>query len=277
MYNYDQAGGKVGKWLRVTRVLATGVPGNSSTWQYNAVNADLASTYTFDNEGRITAIQYPSYGQSGSQSSGPNLGYAMDTMGRLNTVTDLAAQSSIISGATYGPSNELLTMSGSVTENRTYNSLLQLTHLSNNAVNITYNYSSTQNNGTITSQTDNVSGEQVVYAYDALNRLASAGATSGSWGQSYAYDGFGNLTQQNVTAGSAPAYSVTPNPATNAVGTTDANGNSTATIGGASPSYDVENRPILEFPGCSRGGRADARFLPVSRRLRRRLPVAGLR
>ena len=41
----------------------------------------------------------------------------------------------------------------------------------------------TQNNGKLASQTDNVSGEQVVYAYDALNRLASATATSGSWGQ----------------------------------------------------------------------------------------------
>src|ERR1700723_468420 len=62
---------------------------------------------------------------------------------------------------------------------------------------------------------DNVSGEQAVYAYDALNRLASATAASGSWGQSYAYDGFGNLTDQNVTAGSAPAYHVVPDPNTN--------------------------------------------------------------
>ena len=54
------------------------------------------------------------------------------------------------------------------------------------------------------------SGEQVVYEYDALNRLASATAMSGSWGQSYSYDGFGNLTAQNVTAGSAPAYSPFP-------------------------------------------------------------------
>jgi hypothetical protein len=57
----------------------------------------------------------------------------------------------------------------------------QLTQISDadytgSKLNITYNYSSTQNNGKITSQTDNISGEQVVYAYDALNRLASAGA-----------------------------------------------------------------------------------------------------
>ena len=53
---------------------------------------------------------------------------------------------------------------------------------------------------------DNISGEQVVYVYDVLNRLASAGATSGTaWGQAYTYDGFGNLTGEIVTAGSAPS------------------------------------------------------------------------
>jgi YD repeat-containing protein len=34
----------------------------------------------------------------------------------------------------------------------------------------------------IATQTDNISGEQVVYTYDALNRLASATATSGACG-----------------------------------------------------------------------------------------------
>ena len=68
------------------------------------------------------------------------------------------------------------------------------------ALNRQYAYSPTQNNGKITSQTDVLSGEQIVYTYDALNRLASAETTSGSpqWGQSYNYDGFGNLTDQNV-------------------------------------------------------------------------------
>ena len=120
-------------------------------------------------------------------------------------------------------------MTGQMTNTHTYNAMLQLTSVyansSSGLVNVTYNYSSTQNNGKIASQTDNVSGEQVVYAYDALNRLASAAATSGTWGQSYTYDGFGNLTAQNVTAGSAPAYSVVPDPTTNHLGSVDANGN----------------------------------------------------
>jgi YD repeat-containing protein len=78
--------------------------------------------------------------------------------------------------------------------------LLQLTGLVSNGVNVTDAYSPTQNNGKIISQTDNLSGEQLVYTYDALNRLASAQATNNSWGQSYSYDGFGNLTDQNVIA-----------------------------------------------------------------------------
>ena len=178
--------------------------------------------------------------------SGPNLGYAVDTMGRLNTMTDLVANATIISGTTYNPANQLLSMTGTVSETRTYNSLAQLTQLVASGVNITYAYPSTQNNGKLASQTDNISGEQVVYTYDALNRLASAQATSNSWGQSYTYDGFGNLTAQNVIAGSAPAYSATYNPATNqpaGTNTTDANGN----VGGSVYSgyvYDVENRVV---------------------------------
>jgi RHS repeat-associated protein len=184
----------------------------------------------------MTGEQYPA--------SGPNLGWAFDTMGRLNTMTDLGTSSSIISGATYGPANEMLSMGGSVNETRVYNSMLQLKQMYNGAINISYNYPSSNNNGKIASQTDNVSGEQVVYTYDAVNRLATAGATSGSWGQSYSYDGFGNLTGQTVTAGSAPSYSVTPDPATNRLGSTDANGNATGTIGGGTPTYDVENRLV---------------------------------
>ena len=189
----------------------------------------------------MTAMQYPTYGPSGSTTAGPDLGYAVDSMGRLNTMTDLGSSSSIISGTTYGPSNELLSITGtSYNELRSYNSMVQLTGLSVYAygvqvVNNTYNYSSTQNNGKITSQTDNITGEQVVYAYDSLNRLASAGATSSSWGQSYGYDGFGNLASQTVTAGSAPAYSVAPDPTTNHVGSTDANGNSTDALTGRVP------------------------------------------
>jgi len=113
------------------------------------------------------------------------------------------------------------------------------------------------------SQTDNISGEQVVYAYDALNRLASAGATSGTWGQSYSYDGFGNLQNQTVTAGSAPSLSVVYNASNNRQTTdcADANGNIFGNIAGGgscgsispSYSYDVTNRIVSVAGGVQYG------------------------
>ncbi len=194
----------------------------------------------------MTSVQYPGSGPTWLPVTGPNLGWAFDNMGRLNTMTDLAASSTIISGATYGPSNELLTMSGLLNESRSYNSMLQLTGLtSGSTVSMTYGYSSTQNNGKITSQTDAISGETVQYTYDALNRLASATATNSSWGQSYAYDGFGNLTDQNETAGSAPQWHTSYDPSTNHGACVDANGNNTCAVDDAGHgfTYDVENRP----------------------------------
>ncbi len=65
-------------------------------------------------------------------------------------------------------------MTGVVNETRSYNSRLQLTALNN----VSYVYPAA-NNGKIQSQTDSVSGEQITYAYDALNRLIS-GVTSDS-------------------------------------------------------------------------------------------------
>ena len=80
------------------------------------------------------------------------------------------------------------------------------------------------------------------YTYDKLNRLATAGATNGTWGQAFAYDGFGNLTGKTVTQGSAPTLSVSFDPMTNRQNgqSYDANGNPA----GGYLRYDVENRMI---------------------------------
>src|SRR4030088_1575456 len=55
---------------------------------------------------------------------------------------------------------------------------------------------------------------------------------------------FGNLTDKNVTAGSAPTLHVTVNPATNQLNTVtyDANGNVLYFQAGTSYAYDYENR-----------------------------------
>jgi RHS repeat-associated protein len=56
--------------------------------------------------------------------------------------------------------------------------------------------------------TQTADGSEIVnYAYDHLNRLTSATATNNAWGETYAYDGFGNLTGKTPTVGSAPPFS----------------------------------------------------------------------
>jgi RHS repeat-associated protein len=91
------------------------------------------------------------------------------------------------------------------------------------------------------------------YAYDTLGRLTSATASSATsayaWGQSFVYDPFGNLLQQNVTSGGAPALSLTVDPTTNRISspgfTYDAAGNLTSTDGSSSMyAYDSENRMV---------------------------------
>jgi YD repeat-containing protein len=111
---------------------------------------------------------------------------------------------------------------------------------------------STANNGQVCQTNNYVVGEEVLYHYDALRRLTSAATTGAEWGLSFTYDGFGNLTQQTVTKGSAPPLSVAVNASTNRIvgQAYDANGNLTA-INGITLTYDVENRLLSTSNGES--------------------------
>ena len=65
----------------------------------------------------------------------------------------------------------------------------------------------------ITSQSDAISGKQIAYTYDALNRLASAQTTQTGgtqWGQSYTYDGFGK-DDPNYAQGNANKQAISEN------------------------------------------------------------------
>jgi RHS repeat-associated protein len=119
-------------------------------------------------------------------------------------------------------------------------------------MNMTYNFSATQNNGRIVSSADGVTGENVSYTYDALNRLIAA-ATTGTggvqWGESYSYDGFGNLTSKVPTKGTAPQVYPQVNSATNQARMIgdygfDANGNWLGAGGSQSNTWNVENQLI---------------------------------
>ena len=119
------------------------------------------------------------------------------------------------------------------------------------SLNLQYNFPSTENNGKISSQTDVISGETVTYAYDSLNRLATA-SSSANWGQSYTYDGFGNMTDQTSTV-SAPDWHVVYDATTNrrAGESADLNGNLSVYGNGITVSYDVENRVIQAASGTA--------------------------
>ncbi len=238
-YNYNPEGATLGKKLILKR---------------SGYSNSLTASWTVDSEGRTTNVTYPAWqtGPGATPTPGSSYTYAYDAMGRRNTMTDTVNTHTLISGMTYGVANEVLQATsgfiGVNSETRTYNSMFQLTRLQiPSALDITYAFSSTQNNGKITSQTDALSGEQVLYTYDSLNRLASAQtAGTGGWGQSYTYDGFGNLTDQTLIKGTAPDVHVTYSYSTNLQtgDTADLNGNI-----GAGYNYDIDNR--LVQPGSS--------------------------
>jgi YD repeat-containing protein len=177
----------------------------------------------------MRSITYPTASTDmWEHAGGATYTYEYDAMGRLWKMSS----GSFLAEATYGPAVELLTLSRTSTapylqsESRAYNSRLQLTRVRTQ----NYEYSPTQNNGRIVSETDSSTGEQIVYAYDELNRLITAVTADNpnvtQWGQRFTYDGFGSLTDKDVMKGSAPVWRGLVDPATNRVNINmDANGN----------------------------------------------------
>src|SRR5581483_7553668 len=222
---------------------------------------DLEASYTYNDEGQVATVKTPdAYGPSGAPPGwvavpGTTFTYTYDTMGRPSKLTANGADS--VKDAVYGPAGELKSLwySG-VTETRTYNSRLQVTRItavlagygSAGTMDIEYRYAANQNNGQVVQTKDWVTGEEVTYQYDALERLMHAETTGPEWGTTYTYDGFGNLTGKVTTKGTAPVLSVAVDPATNRmVGQSySASGAllSVTSPGVATALYDVENRLV---------------------------------
>ena len=118
-----------------------------------------------------------------------------------------------------------------------------------------YAYVDGANNGRISRFKDWVTGEEVNYLYDSLNRLNRAETTGPEWGQSFTYDGFGNLAAETATKGVAPSYTLQYDWATNRIVSSgfayDANGNLTSIPGIGTVSYDVFNRYQGSTPGTA--------------------------
>jgi hypothetical protein len=86
--------------------------------------------------------------------------------------------------------------------------------------------------------------------------LTPLAALATQWGQRYIYDGFGNVTDQNVIKGSAPTMHVAYNVATNRQ-----TGDAAEANGNIGPNYifDIENRVLR--PGTTECGNASRRYL----------------
>jgi YD repeat-containing protein len=189
MYSYTQGGLVTKKRLSVL---------NSA-----GQTTSLDTSQTYDSQGRLLTVKYPDTWLNFSVQTGPTYTYAYDGMGRPISLTDNQTNPvTWVNNVTYGLSGELLTLNQ---ETRTCNSRRQLTNItvSGGTLNIDYRYSPNQNNGQITQQKDWISGEEVTYTYDTLQRLIGAVTTDSSWGQAFTYDGFGNRTSASVTKGSA--------------------------------------------------------------------------
>jgi RHS repeat-associated protein len=240
MYSYSQAGLPADKRLQVNQLV--NYVDNNNHKQQQTVTVNLDSTYAYNNEGKLTAMTYPStIGAGGTPVAGAGYNYIYDGMYRLGAMTD-SGGTTVVSGVSYNAANQLLGMTyNGIGETRAYNVLNQLTSIvAGSSENLTYNYPTGTNNGKASSMYNALSGETVTYTYDSLNRMATA-AGSG-WGEAYTFDGFGNLTTKQVTAGSGPSLSVSVNPANNQIQgygfSYDANGNG---LFNNATAYDVEN------------------------------------
>lgn len=239
----------------------------------------LTANYQWDNEGKMASLQDPLQHQ---------FYYQYDNVGRLIGMTRYSGTDGNGNpvytqdvAAVRGPAGQLTSLSygdnlynGQVVENISYNNLLQVTGMTAQAgaaalMNMTYTYPANQNNGRIAGSNDGVTGENVTYTYDALNRLT--GASAGSlWAETYSYDGFGNLTAKNATQQPAPVLGAVYDANNHLLGMTyDANGNQLwdslqhATALG----WNVENKLVTETSQAWPGAETWYSYDPWGRRV----------
>jgi hypothetical protein len=177
---------------------------------------------------------------------------------RIRPVNNQTQPVQWVQNAQYNVANQLLSASYSpgYTETRHYNTLLQMdeqkftrpTSGGNPAMDLHYSFSPNANNGKILGVTESVTGETINYAYDTLNRLISASGAGnpglGTWGETFTFDGFGNLTDKNATGNATSWHSLvdyTTNRLQSGNQYDPQTGNLTGT-GNMQMTYDVANR-----------------------------------
>ncbi len=206
--------------------------------------------YQYNQAGEITSLTYP---------SGRVVQQGYDAIGRLANIG--SGTTTYLSGTEYNVDFQPTTFGygNGVVANFNYSAdrkqLTAINYLKSGATLFGQSYAigtAGANDNEITGITDNVdSGRNVAYTYDTLGRVTSA-VSNGStnypqWGLSFSYDRYGNRLSQTVTAGTAPANSVSVDATSNHINTAgyayDANGNMT-NDGANALTYDAENRAV---------------------------------
>ena len=249
----------------------------STTWTYDtmgsvwnerrvigSVNKTISNCYNLD--GSLSQTTYP---------SGSVFAYSYDTAQHLLQVKDTAHNITYFQNTSYYPGGQINQATyGNAVETSIFNGRLQPcwyyaatatplapntacggTATAANVLDLKYNFGyGTNDNGNVLNLTnDKDSNRSVAYAYDALNRIASAttpnadcstmpsGITK-NWGETFTVDAWGNLTNRSATKCSAEPLSVVAltNNRLSGFGY-DADGNMTSN-GGASYTYTAERR-----------------------------------
>lgn len=269
VYSYSRGGLLSAKKLRVLKDVGWG----GCEAGIACLATDLDAGFAYNSEGRYLGVaRYPGgWRWSGSSSGGcdvwssdgsPSFTYTLDAQGRplkmtASTTFPAMQTTEFVKDVSYGPGGEITQMrllgdansgGNDIIETRAYNTLGQMTRQTvPGRIDQEYRYTAGQNNGRISQMKDWISGEEVTYAYDALNRLIQAVTTGPEYGLNFSYDGFGNMTSQHAFKGLALDTNLGYNGSTNRVTSAgygyDANGNLTA-MPYLSLSYDVQNRLI---------------------------------
>jgi RHS repeat-associated protein len=190
--------------------------------------ADGAGTtsYTYDGLNRLTLEQFPNgtsntytydaaSNLTGIDDGHGKVTYGYDKANQLTSVTDPGASNH--TSLTYNNDGQLLTTtypSGASMVN-SYNSLDQLTQVSDNyktssgaSAHLSYAYTYT---GTLQNTMTDQAGNLTTYSYDALNRLTEARTGQGSTTADYKYtlDGAGNVKQIAISGSSVTSSTST--------------------------------------------------------------------
>jgi RHS repeat-associated protein len=193
--------------------------GRTVTRKQTIASVTKSIGYTYNLDGSAATMTYP---------SGRVYTYGYNNAAETTSIADTTNSINFFTSGQYAPSGLLTggihgatTGWNAITLANTYNSRLQPTQflatspLPSTLLKLIYSYDqgAGKNNGDVVQITNGRdSTRTTAYTYDQVNRLSTAQTPSApTWGDSYTYDAWGNLTQKTVTKGTAETMSLLVN------------------------------------------------------------------